>query len=101
MAEWRCPECRTRRKDWKLFQQHLRATGHKVCQCGGYHYGHRKGSPYCNDNPLSPVLQAHRQGCDVEDLQRIAEGILKDAPHLEERLRYTCSHMGFTFKRNT
>lgn len=31
----RCPECRTRRVSFKLLQQHMRDTGHKVCDCGG------------------------------------------------------------------
>lgn len=59
---FRCPECRTRRRDCGLFTKHLKTTGHALCHCGGYHYAHRKGSPYCESNPMSDVWLASRQG---------------------------------------
>lgn len=64
---YRCPACRTRRSSYKLFTQHLRATGHKVCTCGGYHYAHRPGSPCCEQNPSCDLHQALRRG-DKQDV---------------------------------
>lgn len=65
---FRCPQCRTRRRDWGLFTQHLKSTGHRACDCGGYHYRHRPGSPLCVDNPLAPLLDAKRRGADRDTL---------------------------------
>lgn len=83
----RCPECRTRRKDYGLFTQHLRESGHRVCICGGYHYAHRPGSPYCYSNPLSALLHADRQGIAGEDLVRCAQGVIEDYPDAEPCVR--------------
>lgn len=69
---FRCPECRTRRRDQKLFTQHLRETGHKACICGGYHYKHRPGSPFCAANPMSGALLASRYGASDEEVAEIA-----------------------------
>lgn len=69
---YRCPQCGTRRKDYRLFTQHVRSSGHKPCNCGGYHYPHRKGSPLCAANPMSEVLEAKRRGEPVEVLLDIA-----------------------------
>lgn len=33
----RCPECRSRRTTYKSMQLHIKASGHKLCTCGGYH----------------------------------------------------------------
>lgn len=68
---FRCPSCRTRRRDYGLFTQHLRKTGHALCRCGGYHYEHRPGSPYCVSNPMGDVLIAARQGASDEVLDDI------------------------------
>lgn len=68
----RCPDCRTRRKDYGLFTRHLRETGHRVCTCGGYHHAHRPGSPFCERNPTSPVLLASRYGASDDELVDIA-----------------------------
>lgn len=68
---FRCPDCRTRRKDWGLFTQHLHASGHRLCDCGGYHYKHRPGSPYCHGNPMSAVLHALRDGASDEQVAEI------------------------------
>lgn len=68
----RCPECRTRRKSFDLFTKHLRETGHKVCDCGGYPWVHRPGSPYCVRNPMSAVLLAIRaDNCTDDELREI------------------------------
>lgn len=69
---YRCPQCRTRRKDFKLFTQHLKESGHKLCNCGGYHYAHRPGSPLCVQNPMSEVLEAKRRGEGMDVLLEIA-----------------------------
>jgi len=61
---FRCPECRTRRTDYGLFLQHLKLTGHRVCNCGGYHYPHRADSPYCHKNALAPYRHAARESTD-------------------------------------
>lgn len=68
---FRCPECRTRRRDYGLFTQHLRETGHKLCGCGGYHYRHRRGSPLCEANPMSPALLASRYGASDAEVAEI------------------------------
>lgn len=69
---FRCPACRTRRRDYGLFTQHLRESGHMVCHCGGYHYAHRPGSPLCEKNPMSDVLLASRYGVPDDELLDIA-----------------------------
>lgn len=69
---FRCPECRTRRRSHGLFTQHLRESGHKACICGGYHYKHRPGSPYCVHNPMSAALLASRYGASDEEVADIA-----------------------------
>ena len=76
----RCPECRTRRKDYRLFTQHIRESGHAVCTCGGYHHVHRPGSPFCEHNPYSPVLLAKRYGADDEELIEIAIDVALTRP---------------------
>lgn len=78
--EWRCPACRTRRKDHGLFTRHLRESGHHLCTCGGYHFAHRPGSPYCTHNPWSDVLEASRRGESDEVLLEIAADIAWDTP---------------------
>jgi len=69
---FRCPECRTRRRNHGLFTQHLRESGHKACICGGYHYKHRPGSPYCVQNPMSAALLASRYGASDDEVAEIA-----------------------------
>lgn len=68
---FRCPACRTRRADYGLFTAHVRATGHRLCKCGGYHYQHRPGSPFCVHNPMSELLEASRRGESEEVLAQI------------------------------
>ena len=88
--EYRCPECRTRRQDVGLFKQHLRTSGHKLCKCGGYHYSHRKGSPFCHANPVSAMYHASRQGEGDETLLRIAASIVEEHPKLKDKVRDLC-----------
>lgn len=76
----RCPECRNRFASYKSLQTHLKRTGHKLCGCGGYHYKHRAGSPYCEQNTLSAMYLADREGAGPEDLRKIAEYIRETTP---------------------
>jgi hypothetical protein len=69
---FRCPDCRTRRADYHLFTRHTQQTQHRHCLCGGYHYKHRPGSPYCIRNPWSEYREAVRQGADEDVLADIA-----------------------------
>lgn len=68
---YRCPGCRTRRKDWGLFTAHVRESGHRLCTCGGYHYAHRPGSTYCERNPMCDLHRASRAGADADTLAEI------------------------------
>ena len=74
----RCPECRSRRTTYKSMQAHIAASGHALCSCGGYHYPHRPGSPYCEHNPLAPALHASRAGASSEEVLDIAIEIALD-----------------------
>lgn len=89
----RCPACRTRRKDHALFTRHLRESGHRLCRCGGYHYSHRPGSPYCEENPLSIILIADRQGEPEESLIRLAQTLAREQPELAARIGDLCEHL--------
>lgn len=92
-GRFRCPECRTRRRDFGLFTRHIAASGHRVCQCGGYHYSHRPGSPYCEENPLSIMLLAARAGEPDESLIRLARTLAAEQPELATRIGDLCEHM--------
>ncbi len=61
---YRCPGCRTRRLRWKRIAEHMQETGHKVCNCEGYHYHHRPGSPCCTHHPRHILNRAIREGSD-------------------------------------
>lgn len=66
--------------DYGLFTQHLRGSGHRLCNCGGYHYAHRPGSPYCHGNPMSIVRQAIREGATDEQVVEIEMDVLVSHP---------------------
>lgn len=91
---FRCPECRTRRKDFKLFTQHLKTTGHALCRCGGYHYSHRPGSPFCETNPLAALRMADRYGATEADLVRCARHIMEATPHAAAQVRDLLKNWG-------
>ena len=84
---FRCPDCRTRRKDYGLFTRHIQATGHRLCRCGGYHYEHRTGSPFCEVNPLSPIRMADRYGATEDDIRRAARHIIDETPSAAAKVR--------------
>lgn len=71
----RCPECRSRRTTFKAMQLHIKASGHKLCGCGGYHYLHRPGSPFCDSNPMAPALRASREGASDEEVYEMVIGL--------------------------
>lgn len=60
------------------------------CNCGGYHFTHRKGSPWCRENPLAPLYHADRQGDPPAVLLEIAARIVKDSPDLAGRVEELC-----------
>lgn len=77
---YRCPECRTRRADWQLLLAHCDQSGHALCRCGGYHYAHQPGSPYCAKNAWNDLRHAERAGESAETLLEIAMDIAFDNP---------------------
>ena len=59
----RCNHCRTRRTSIQLLFAHAAKSPEcKPCNCGGYHFTHRRGSPYCYENPMASFRHALR-GC--------------------------------------
>ena len=76
----RCPECRSRRATWQAMQAHLKATKHKLCTCGGYHYAHRPQSPFCQANPNAAYFHAWRAGATPEELEEIMLDIVLTTP---------------------
>jgi hypothetical protein len=66
---YRCMKCRTRNTfkrplehykrqkkcracdHWRFYVDKERQHRTDYCQCEGYHFSHRKGSPYCTANP--------------------------------------------------
>ena len=67
---FRCPACRT---SFVALVEHCRVHGHTVCGCGGYHYAHRPGSPYCEQNAMSAVrIAARQEGITADELLEIA-----------------------------
>lgn len=82
-----CPDCRTRRATFSTLLRHVAQTGHELCTCGGYHFAHRPGSPYCAYNPLSALRMADRYGATPEDLQRCARHIVAEAPEQAPHVR--------------
>jgi hypothetical protein len=61
---FRCPICRTRRKDQSLLLQHLEQSGHEkdqLCRCSAYKYPHRAGSALCAvQAEIDATLQRHK-----------------------------------------
>jgi hypothetical protein len=92
---FRCPECRTRRRDWHLMKAHQAKHEHHFCFCSGYHFKHRKGSPRCHHNPLSPILEVLPYGAD--EVLKMARAIIKDRRDLAERVEWLCERLGIQF----
>lgn len=72
----RCPGCRTRFALFTSLKKHIDATGHALCDCGGYHFKHRPGSPLCKKNPMAPYNHAAAQGASIEELEDIEMDIV-------------------------
>lgn len=82
---YRCPECRTRRRDFGLFTKHLRETGHKLCTCSGVAFSgglskHRPGTRCCIHHAMGAVHLAERYGASDEELLDIALEIVLTTP---------------------
>lgn len=97
---YRCPECRTRRASYKTLMDHIASSRHALCKCGGYHYAHRPGSPFCECNPLSAILLADRYGSDASDLLRVGEHVKTDFPAHAHKVDALFAHLGITPPRN-
>lgn len=66
----RCPECRTRRATFVAMLAHEAKSGHKKCNCGGYHFAHRPGSACCEQNRMAMLRQAVRAGHEMTTAER-------------------------------
>jgi hypothetical protein len=77
---YRCPQCRTRRKDYLLLVKHMVEAGHGLCTCGGYHYAHRSGSKHCAANPWSIYYEAERRGATKTELEELRLEIVMENP---------------------
>jgi hypothetical protein len=76
----RCPGCRTRRATFASMLLHIRATGHDLCNCGGFHFKHRPGSSCCERNPWAALCQAKRAGAPLNEQLDIAADLAVDLP---------------------
>lgn len=77
----RCNGCRTRRTSIQLLQKHLAISPDcRPCGCGGYHYPHRKGAPYCYSNPMASYRHALRVTEKDEDVLDILIEMTLDLP---------------------
>lgn len=57
----RCPQCRTRRATYASLLDHVKASGHRLCLCGGYPYKHRPDSPCCVENTYVALNEYRRR----------------------------------------
>jgi DNA-directed RNA polymerase subunit RPC12/RpoP len=82
---YRCSKCRTRNTFRRALASYVRGKrcrhcGHAGfyvdrermnrigCQCGGYHFPHRPGSPCCDHHPARDYWRALREGATGDDL---------------------------------
>lgn len=75
-------------------RDHLRSSGHKPCRCGGYHYQHRPGSPYCELNPLSLLRHVLRSEDDDDAITGLAATIKDDRPDLADQVSELLARFG-------
>lgn len=73
---------------------HVRATGHRACGCGGYHYKHRPGSPHCHSNPLSLLRDVLRREDDDDAITGLAANITEERPELADQVRELLTSFG-------
>lgn len=76
----RCPECRSRRTTFKAMAIHIAAKQHRLCNCGGYHFEHRPGSPLCERNPFAAFHAARRDPEAQGDFVQLLADCAYDAP---------------------
>lgn len=75
----RCGSCRTRRAGIGMFTRHLvQHPECRPCNCGGYHFPHRRGSPCCEAHPYAPANAAARAGADPLEVEAIRAAIEED-----------------------
>lgn len=72
---FRCPQCRTRRTDGRLFLLHVMECTRPLCHCGAYTYPHRPVSGECYQNPEAQVLHASRAGTPDDELADVAADV--------------------------
>lgn len=75
----RCPACRTRRATFTSLLEHIQASGHKLCYCGGYHHPHRPTGGCCEQNVWGALRQAQRRGDPLDTQMEIAADIAFEA----------------------
>lgn len=79
----RCNHCRTRRATGtQIFMHLLQSPDCAPCTCGGYHFAHRRGSPYCEAHPDCDANRASRAGAtddEVKEIQRRV-ALLRECP---------------------
>ncbi len=65
----RCTVCRTRRATFSAMLEHVAESGHRrPCDCGGYHFPHRVGSPLCEQHPYVRRNRALAEQASREDV---------------------------------
>jgi hypothetical protein len=77
---FRCPQCRTRRKDAHLMALHELQCPRPACHCGSYAHPHRPLSGLCTLNPDAQVALAARAGTPQEDLLDVAIAVAWSMP---------------------
>ncbi len=73
----KCKGCGKRSYRWDRWQEKYNAT-HK-CDCGGYHFRHRKGSKWCEfaTHTVTPEEAAKRWGGDPLDYHFVSDSRLR------------------------
>ena len=77
---YRCPACRTRRATFTGLLKHVQDSGHRLCDCGAYHYPHRPRGGYCHQHEKAGLRAAARYGIDGDELLDIAADVSWDSP---------------------
>lgn len=80
MSKLRCPGCRTRRATFTSLVNHIAASGHRLCRCGGYHFAHRPCGGYCHQHEMATARDAARRGAEGEALATLIAEVAFDTP---------------------
>lgn len=59
---------------------HVRASGHRLCRCGAYHYPHRPTSGCCHQHEMSAARLAARYGVTGDALADIIAEVALTTP---------------------